>query len=168
MPHIRLQTIIKAPVERVFDLSRSIDLHQISTSNTDETAISGVVSGLIDLNETVTWKAKHFGIYQHLTSRITELQFPHFFVDEMEKGIFKSLYHKHLFEDNNGSCVMTDYFDYQAPLGILGRLADILFLKKYLTKVLVERNAIIKKYAEGNDWHEIIQREKTIRMDPNT
>lgn len=73
MPCIKIETTIHAPVQRCFDLSRSIDLHQISTIETKERAIAGKTSGLIGLNETVTWQAKHFGITQKLTSKITVL-----------------------------------------------------------------------------------------------
>lgn len=97
MPHIKLETIINAPIERCFDLARSIDLHKISTGNTQEEAIAGTTSGLIGLNETVTWRARHFGVRQTLTSKITEFERPHFFVDEMLEGAFKSIYHKHIF-----------------------------------------------------------------------
>ena len=72
MPIIELRTEINANIEIVFDLSRSIDLHKISTEYTNETAIAGKTSGLIGLNESVTWRAKHFWIYQKLTSKITE------------------------------------------------------------------------------------------------
>ena len=99
MPIIRLETYIKAPIERVFDLSRSIDLHKISTAQTKEEAIAGVTSGLIDLEEWVTWKAKHLGVTQKLTSKITAFEAPHYFADEQVKGAFKSFKHEHYFEE---------------------------------------------------------------------
>src|SRR6218665_2682744 len=73
MPRLVLITEINAPLPRCFDLARSIDLHQVSTAHTGERAVSGRITGLIELNEEVTWRAKHFGIWQQLTSRITEL-----------------------------------------------------------------------------------------------
>ena len=91
MPRIVLRTEIKADKEIVFDLSRSIDLHKISTENTNETAIAIKTSGLIGLNESVTWRAKHFGIYQKLTSKLTEYDRPNYFADEMVKGGFVNL-----------------------------------------------------------------------------
>jgi len=62
MPTIKLETKIKSGINICFDLSRSIDLHQISTVKTNEKAIDGRTKGLIDLNEFVTWRATHFGI----------------------------------------------------------------------------------------------------------
>ena len=156
MPKIELRTEIRADRNIVFDLSRSIDLHKISTKKTNEQAIAGKTSGLIGINESVTWKAKHFGIYQNLTSKITEFEKPKFFVDEMIKGAFKEFKHEHRFEELNGGTLMTDFFDYKSPYGILGKLADKLFLKKYMTELLTERNLVIKEFAESEKWKELI------------
>jgi len=156
MPRIELQTEINATKELVFDLSRSIDLHKISTEHTNEEAVAGITSGLIGLNESVTWRAKHFGIYQKLTSKVTEFDRPNYFVDEMVNGAFKSFRHQHHFIDLNGGTLMTDIFDYKSPLGILGKLVDKLFLKKYMIDLLEERNRIVKEFAESDKWKEII------------
>lgn len=156
MPKIILKTEIKAKSQIVFDLSRSIDLHKISTVHTNETAIAGKTSGLINLGETVTWKAKHFGIYQKLTSKITEYKSPEYFVDEMVNGIFKSFKHEHHFKELNGVVIMTDNFDYVSPFGFLGRLADKLFLKNYMTILLDKRNQTIKDFAESEKWKTVL------------
>lgn len=156
MPVINLETKISAPIERVFDLSRSIDLHTKSTSKTNERAIAGRTSGLINLNETVTWRAKHFGVYQTLTSKITQFERPFHFRDSMERGIFKRIDHDHFFEEIAGGTLMRDKFDYAAPLWILGNLADLLFLEKYMTRFLQERNRLITKIAESEKWREYI------------
>ncbi len=148
MPTIHLETIIKANIEIVFDLSRSIDLHTISAGKTGETAIAGKTSGLIGLNESVTWRARHFGIYQTLTSKITAYDKPHYFVDEMVSGAFKFFKHEHHFAQVDQGTLMTDRFEYQSPLGLLGNLTDFLFLKKYMTAFLSERNQVLKQYAE--------------------
>ncbi|AIY13981.1 SRPBCC family protein [Cellulophaga baltica] len=157
MPRIELRTEIKANKEIVFDLARSIDLHKISTGHTNETAIAGKTSGLIEMDEWVTWNAKHFGMYHKLTSQITEFERPTLFVDEMVQGAFKGFRHEHHFEDLNGGTLMTDYFDYESPFGILGTLADKLFLKKYMTDLLTTRNHSIKDFAETAKWKKIVE-----------
>tara|TARA_B100000508_G_scaffold140085_1_gene139968 strand:+ start:59855 stop:60331 length:477 start_codon:yes stop_codon:yes gene_type:complete len=156
MPEIELKTEIKASIDVVFDLSRSIDLHKISTQHTNETAIDGKTSGLIGDGEFVTWRAKHFGVYQKLTSKITEYNRPTLFVDEMVKGAFKSFRHEHHFEQRSEGTLMTDYFDYVSPYGWLGKLADMLFLKKYMTNLLKKRNEVIKSFAESGRYKEVI------------
>lgn len=162
MPKIKLQTLVKAPKQIIFDLSRSIDLHKISTANTKEEAIKGTVAGLIDLGETVTWRAKHLGIFQTLTSKITAFDSPDYFVDEMVKGIFKRFKHEHIFQDTDEGVLMIDIFDYTSPLGFLGRLADKLFLENYMRGFLMKRNIIIKEFAESDRWEEVLGIEKRV------
>lgn len=152
MPLIELQTEIKAPISVCFELSRSVDLHIVSTTKTGEKAIAGRTTGLMTLNETVTWRAKHLYIRQTLSSRITEFNYPTSFVDEMVKGAFKSFRHEHTFEDKGTHTIMRDKFEYTSPLGSLGRFADTLFLKSYMNSLLLERNKVIKDYAESGKW----------------
>jgi ligand-binding SRPBCC domain-containing protein len=149
MPVIILHTYIDAPIEVVFNLSRSIDLHKLSTAYTNEEAIAGKTSGLIGLDESVTWRAKHLGFVQKLTSKITAYNAPQYFADEMVKGAFKRFKHEHIFKLEDDVVVMTDRFDYESPFGILGKIADALFLEKYMTNLLVTRNAMVKEFAEN-------------------
>ncbi|SUX48649.1 SRPBCC family protein [Chryseobacterium indoltheticum] len=85
MSTIHLTTVINSEIHKVFDLARDIDLHQKSTSKTNEKAIEGRISGLIELNETVTWRAKHLGFYQTHQSKIIEMEKPYRFTDVMLK-----------------------------------------------------------------------------------
>ncbi|WP_192821344.1 SRPBCC family protein [Rufibacter sp. LB8] len=158
MPVIELRTEIKVPRPIVFDLSRSIDLHLLSTQQTHEKAIAGKTQGLMGLGEWVTWRAKHFGVYQQLTSHITEMEPPHFFVDEMVAGAFNRFRHEHHFQESPYGTLMVDLFDYTSPLGMLGKLADFLFLKKYMTTLLAERNRVLKEVAESDKWKDLLVR----------
>jgi len=157
MPKFKIKTRIKAKKEIVFDLSRSIDLHKKSTEQTNEEAIGGITEGLINLGETVTWRAKHFGVYQKLTAKITAFEYPNYFVDEMVKGIFSEFKHEHIFEDKEYGTLMVDIFNYRSPLGILGRIADIIFLENYMKEFLKKRNETIKEFAESEKWKEILK-----------
>lgn len=158
MPIIRIDTEVNAEKGRVFDLSRSIDLHKISTEHTNEEAIDGRTSGLIELDETVTWRAKHLGIYQKLTTRVTEFQYPDYFVDEMVSGAFKCFYHKHEFISlDEQKTLMTDTFDFESPLGLLGNWSNKFFLTDYMTKLLELRNEVIKEFAEGDKWKLVLE-----------
>ena len=158
MPVIELNTEIHAPVDRVFDLSRSVDLHVASTAHTGERAVAGVTSGLIELGQEVTWRARHFGVWQHLTSRITAFDRPAHFRDSLVRGIFRRFDHDHFFATSGGGTVMRDVFDFRSPLGILGRIADRLFLVRYMTHLLATRNALIKTVAESDQWQRYVTR----------
>ena len=156
MPKIELETEINAPIERIFDLARCIDLHEDSMSQTNEKAVDGVTKGLINLNETVTWEATHFSIRQRLTSQITAFDRPHYFRDKMLKGAFKSFTHDHFFEEKDGTVLMKDVFDYRSPLGLLGNIANLLFLESYMKQLLTNRNLLIKRIAESEEWRKFL------------
>ncbi|WP_372757639.1 cell division protein [Mariniflexile sp.] len=149
MPLIKTETVIKADLKTCFDLARNIDVHQESLKCSCEMAIDGKVSGLIELGESVTWEARHFGFVQHLTSKITEFKASNYFVDEMVSGAFKCFKHKYIFHESENRTIMTDLFYFESPYGILGKFADALFLKKYMTKLIETRNNFLKEKAEA-------------------
>lgn len=157
MPIIELETSINSPIEICFDLSRSIDLHRISTIGTNEEAIEGRTTGLIELGEHVTWQATHFGIRQKLTSKITAMEKPVHFRDEQQKGIFKFIVHDHYFEQKSGHILMRDIFFFESPFGLIGRLFNKIILTRYLTKFLLRRNQMIKEYAESDKWKVVLK-----------
>ena len=156
MPLIELTTVIHAPIARCFDLARSIDLHKLSTEGTGEEAIAGITSGLIGKGQHVTWRAKHFGITQTLSSKIVEFEYPFHFQDEMIEGAFKIIRHDHLFEPSNDKTIMRDKFYFESPGGILGALFNKFILEKYLYRLLIRRNKMIKEVAESNQWKVIL------------
>jgi ligand-binding SRPBCC domain-containing protein len=159
MPKIELITEIYSTIEICFDLSRSIDLHKISTARTNEQAIAGRTSGLINLGETVTWQATHFGVRQKLTSKITAFDRPNYFIDEQTKGIFKSKIHEHKFEKLRDKVIMKDIFEFHSPFGLFGKLFNNLVLTNYLKRLLIDRNQIIKEFAETEKWKEVLNGE---------
>lgn len=148
MTTINLTTEIKAPIERCFDVSRDVELHQVSAEGTSERIVAGRTKGLCELNDEITWEAVHFGIRQRLSVKIVAMNRPYSFTDTMIKGAFKSMRHEHTFEEQNRMTFMKDIFMYEVPFGFIGKLFDMLVLKRYMTSFLVTRNAILKSYVE--------------------
>jgi ligand-binding SRPBCC domain-containing protein len=149
MPTIRLEMFIDSSLERCFDLSLSVDLHRHSVAHTHERPIAGVTSGVMKLGDTVTWEAVHFGLKQHLTSKITTYERPYRFTDEMIRGAFQEITHIHEFVSQSPGTLMIDLFTFRAPLGILGRLAETLVLTRYMRGLLLTRNRYLKQVAEA-------------------
>ena len=149
MPTIIYEIFIDAPQELCFDLSRDVAIHTQTTGKTKEKAVDGKVSGLLDKGDSVTWEATHFGIRQRLTAKIIEMDQPHTFKDVMVSGAFHSFTHTHQFIKQNNGTLVRDEFVYRSPLGILGRLADLLFLKRYMTNFITQRSQELKRIAEG-------------------
>jgi ligand-binding SRPBCC domain-containing protein len=152
MTTIKLSTTINAPAKICFDLTRSIDLHVLSTEGSGEKAINGRLTGLIEEGEYVTWEATHMGFRQRLTTLIIKSISPHYFFDRMTKGPFKSMEHEHSFSEQKGQTVMSDLFIYEVPFGFAGKCFDKLFLRKYMTRLLRKRNEVIRKTAESGKW----------------
>jgi len=148
MQTVTVETWIDAPLERCFDAARDLDLHARGLAHTGERAVAGRTSGLIENGEEVTWRARHFGVTQHFTSRITAFDRPRYFQDSMQRGAFRSFVHDHYFVSENGRTRMTDVLAFAAPLGILGRIAESLVLCRYLVRLLQARGIVIKEAAE--------------------
>jgi ligand-binding SRPBCC domain-containing protein len=156
MPTVEVLTRIAAPQARCFYLALSVDLHTVSAQQTQEQIVGGVRSGLLNLGDEVTFRARHFGVWQTLTSKITAYQAPVYFCDEMQRGAFKKMRHEHHFEPAGTSTVMRDIFEFSSPLGLLGKLTDALVLSVYLRRFLVQRGAVVKHYAETNAWQAVL------------
>ncbi|WP_312789386.1 SRPBCC family protein [Sphingobacterium sp.] len=153
MPQLILDTVIEAPLKVVFDLARSIDVHMYSTKETGEKAVEGVTTGLIEVGQTVRWRAKHLGVKQTLTVQITAMEKPYYFEDKMIQGVFQSMDHQHHFEElADGKVLMRDIFNFSAPFGVLGRFVGWLFLTAYMRRFLEERNQSIKEVAESGQY----------------
>lgn len=141
------RTQIEAPLEKVFDISLSIDAHAGSMRAFNERAVGGVTSGQIGLGEEVTWRARHFGVPWTMTSRIVELERPTFFIDEQVRGPFARFRHEHRFASKEGGTLMVDDVSFEAPYGPIGRLAEPI-LGPYLRRLIERRNGYLKEAAE--------------------
>ena len=149
MAVFELSTQINAPIWRCFDLARSVELHE-NSSKTPERAIAGKTSGVLELGDTVTWEARHLGKTRRLTSQIVAMDRPNSFTVEMLEGSFASHRHEISFgTDGEGRTIMHEAFAYQAPFGPIGRLAEILFLTRYMRGLILRRNAVLKAQAES-------------------
>lgn len=148
MPVIRHEIFINAPIDVCFDLARNIEVHTETTSKTKERAVAGVTAGLMENGDTVTWEAIHLGVRQKLTAKIIEMEKPTTFTDIMVKGAFHSFTHKHDFIESGTGTMMKDTFSYKAPFGMLGVLANRLFLEKYMGDFIATRAKELKRIAE--------------------
>jgi len=156
MPTIHLTTFIAAPVNVVFDLSRHIGLHKESMSKFKEEAVAGTRFGLIEKDETVTWRARHIFKYRLLRSKITAMKKPEMFTDEQVEGDFKMMKHEHHFKPCENGTIVIDLFYYESPYGILGQWFNSVYLTNYMKRLLELRNKTIKEFAESEKWKKLL------------
>lgn len=156
MPTIHLTTFIAAPIEVVFDLSRHITIHKLSMVEFKEEAVAGTRFGLIEKDDTITWKARHLFKTRYLRVRITDMKRPDHFTDEQITGDFKMMKHEHHFKSAENGTIVIDMFHYEVPYGILGKIFDRFYIYKYMIHLLHLRNKTIKDYAESEKWKHLL------------
>jgi ligand-binding SRPBCC domain-containing protein len=156
MPIIHLTTFIAAPAEVVFDLSRHIGVHKESMSHYKEEAVAGTRIGLIEKDETVTWRARHLFKNRLLRVKITEMKKPEMFTDEQVQGDFKKMKHEHHFKPCENGTLLIDLFHFESPYGVIGRWLNALYLTNYMKKLLEQRNKYIKEVAESGKWKKLL------------
>jgi ligand-binding SRPBCC domain-containing protein len=85
-----------------------------------------------------------------MTSRISVLAPPGYFVDEQVGGPFKRWHHAHHFEpDGQGGTLMRDVVDFAAPLGPVEVIAELVVLNWYMPRLISIRNDHVKAVAEA-------------------
>lgn len=156
MPTIHLTTFIAAPVNIVFDLSRHIGMHKESMASHKEEAVAGTRFGLIEKEETVTWKAKHLFKNRLLRVKISEMIKPEMFTDEQVQGDFRKMKHEHHFKPCDNGTLLIDLLHYESPYGVMGEWFNSLFLTRYLRRLLEQRNKAIKEFAESDKWKRLL------------
>lgn len=156
MPTIHLTSFVVAPQDVVFDLHRNIGLHKVSMEHFKEEVVGGVRSGLINKDDTVTWKGKHLFKTRYFTSKITEMKPFETFTDKMIKGDFKSFEHQHFFKPVENGTIVIDIIKYETPYGFIGEIVNKFYLQPYLEKLISHRNEVIKQYAETDKWRALL------------
>lgn len=149
MGYIVVETWIAAPRERCFDLARDVGAHVESARFSGERAVPpGRTEGLLELGDRVTFEGRHFGVRQRITVEITELDRPRRFVDRLVRSAFKRLQHDHDFHERDGGTLMIDTLNWVAPMGLLGRIADRLFLERHMRSFVTRKQQALKQIAE--------------------
>jgi ligand-binding SRPBCC domain-containing protein len=148
MVEINLGTFFAAPQERVFDLIRDVSIHPQTTGKTRERVVESSRQ-MLELGDTVTFEAVHFGIRQRLSSEVVEYERPTLFADRMTKGAFKSLLHERRLLPQPDGTLMQETLRFEAPFGPLGKLAERLFLARYMKRFLRKRNQELKAILEN-------------------
>lgn len=158
MPTIHLTTFVAAPVHRVFDLARSIDMHKEAMTKHKEEAVAGTRFGLIEKDETVTWKARHFFKTRYLRSEITKMVKPQLFIDEQVEGDFKMMKHEHHFKPCENGTIMIDLIEFEPPYGSVGKLFSKLYLTSYIKNLIEQKNKVLKEFAESDKWRKLLNK----------
>jgi ligand-binding SRPBCC domain-containing protein len=83
---------------------------------------------------------------------------PHAFTDEQVAGDFKNYRHEHHFKQVKNGTIVIDFFHFETPYGKAGLVFNQLYLKRYITNLIEQRNHVIKEYAESDKWKFILNK----------
>ena len=158
MPTIHLTSFIAAPAAVVFDLARHVGVHKESMSGYKEEAVAGTRFGLVEKDETVTWRARHFGKNRLIRMKVTDMKKPEMYVTEQVQGDFRSLKHEHYFKPCENGMLLIDLLHYEPKYGLAGKIFSKLLLSAYIRKLLEQRNHKIKEYAESGRWKPLLNK----------
>jgi len=146
MGEITIRTWIHAPLELCFDAARDVAVHAESAAFSGERLVPpGRLSGALETGDLICFEGKHFGLRQRFCARITFVDRPHVYVDEMESGFFRELRHAHWFSQHDGGTLMTDELTWRAPLGAL---MDAVFMTRHLSWFVRTKQAHLKRMVE--------------------
>lgn len=150
MTTITIDTRIDAPRELCFDLALDVEVHQQSAAFSGERLVApGRLTGLLELGDLVAFEGRHLGFRHRFVAKITELDRPYRFTDEMVEGIFTWLRHDHEFHESLSGTIMRDVLTWRAPLGPLGILADTIFLRRHMEDFVTRKQQGLKEIAEA-------------------
>jgi len=151
MPEIVQRTMVRAPLDEVFEMSLDLDVERVAGKRFKVRAVEGAgrTAGRIELDEKVQWRLRLFGVRITHTSHIIELDRPKRFVDQMSAGAFAEFRHEHSYEtEGPNMTIMTDRMAWRSPYGLFGRIADVLFVRRTLRQLLADRNSeIVRRFS---------------------
>lgn len=162
MIRLRAEVVITAPLERCFDLARSVDFHAVTARPIGGRAAAGRVSGLSGPGDWTTWSARFFGMRFSLTTEIAGFDRPHGFSDVLRSGPFRHFGHVYTFQSLGPDRTrMTDDFSFQSPCGLLGAWVDAAILRRPMQAVDEARAQDIRRIAESEEWRAYLPQENT-------
>lgn len=85
------------------------------------------------------------GIPFRWVTEITHVQEGEFFVDEQRFGPYTFWHHKHFINKTENGVVMEDIVDYKLPLGPLGWLAHVLFVRAKVKQIFDYREKALNE-----------------------
>lgn len=98
----------------------------------------------------ITYSVKPLlGIKTTWVTEITHIQEMKYFVDEQRVGPYSIWHHEHHLEPAEGGVLMRDIVTYKPPLGMLGRIANRLIIRKKLREIFQYRERALDKIFPG-------------------
>lgn len=98
----------------------------------------------------ITYKVSPmFNIKLNWMTEITQVDQEKYFIDEQRFGPYQFWHHQHHFKEIAGGTEMRDILTYGLPLGILGKLANGIFVEKKIREIFeFRRKKVIELFGD--------------------
>ena len=137
---------IPASIDEIWDfISSPSNLKEITPKHMGFEVTGNTGKGQMYPGMIITYKVSPLlGIKLDWVTEITHVKDKEYFVDEQRIGPYTMWHHEHKIEPIAGGIMMTDIVTYQPPMGILGAIANTLFIKKQLEEIFGYRTVALE------------------------
>jgi hypothetical protein len=111
--------------------------------------IVGATDAPVRLGTRIRYRLRLNGIPLRWESVISAYEPGRMFADEQVRGPYRSWYHRHLFRPVEGGVEIEDLVDYELPLGVIGRLAHALIVRRQLRQIFDFRQERMRERFGG-------------------
>lgn len=143
--HLRKEKLVPAPLEKVWQFFSDPGNLKLLTPPYMNFRIENYPdTDIIFEDMIIEYKVSPvLGIPVKWVTRIESVSINNSFKDIQIEGPFALWEHTHTFEERENNTFMTDHLKYAPPFGILGQLANSLFLRKQLQDIFTFREEVI-------------------------
>ena len=154
---IEEKILVSAPIERCFDLVRSIDLHEEKSFAIGAVAKAGKTKGLSELGDNTIWSGKFLGVRSSMNIVVTEVTKHSKFCEEMVSGVPKTFSHEYTFRKTEDELVeVTDKLGFSSRGWFLGSMLDSIYFSEKMRALVKARLEAIKSSAESDEWRKYL------------
>lgn len=138
--------LIPAPLDAVWDfISSPVNLKLIAPPQMGFEIVTQSLPDRMMAGMIIEYRVKPMaGIPTTWVTEITQVRDKEYFIDVQQVGPFAFWHHQHILEQQENGVLMTDIISYKPPLGLLGSLANLLFVRRQLESIFTHRKRAIE------------------------
>ena len=151
---------VRAPLERCFLLSTSVELTERALGLRAARRESSRSEGLAVAGDRIMWRGWRFGLPQMHESVVSRYERPSVVQSTMGRGRFKRLEYEMRFQEIDGQVLVTGSVRFSLGAGRLGRWVGRRAVVPQMTQLLRRRLELLRLVAEGEEWRRYLHEDQ--------